>query len=193
MVGKGGCASDARGGAPDAGPEGALAAPRGAAAVRRAGGGSPDARGGAPVSVRHVSFRHKGAPEGSYALDDVCVDVPAGQVVVLCGRSGCGKTTLTRLVNGLVPQFFEGDLWGEVRVGPADGTGARASGGRAAAGVGAAGVGGAAWAALDPSEEPIARTAALVGSVFQNPRSQFFNVDSTSELAFCCENMGWDA
>ena len=197
MVGKDGCAPDARGGAPDAGPEGALAASaasRGAAAVRRAGGGSPDARGGAPVSVRHVSFRHKGAPEGSYALDDVCLDVPAGQVVVLCGRSGCGKTTLTRLVNGLVPQFFEGDLWGEVRVGPTDGAGARASGGRAAAGDGAAaGVGGAAWAALDPSEEPIARTAALVGSVFQNPRSQFFNVDSTSELAFCCENMGWDA
>lgn len=33
-------------------------------------------------------------------------------------------------------------------------------------------------------------TAKLVGSVFQNPRSQFFCVDTTSELAFGCENMG---
>ncbi|WP_234287303.1 ABC transporter ATP-binding protein [Anaerococcus obesiensis] len=29
-----------------------------------------------------------------------------------------------------------------------------------------------------------------VGSVFQNPRTQFFNVDSTSEIAFACENFG---
>ena len=31
-----------------------------------------------------------------------------------------------------------------------------------------------------------------VGTVFQNPRSQFFNVDTTSELAFGCENFGLD-
>lgn len=29
-----------------------------------------------------------------------------------------------------------------------------------------------------------------VGSVFQNPRSQFFNVDTTGEIAFGCENIG---
>ena len=84
-------------------------------------------------------------------------------MVVLCGRSGCGKTTVTRLVNGLIPHFCEGDLWGEVSVG-----------------------------GIDPSVVPITETAACVGSVFQNPRSQFFNVDTTSELAFACENMGWD-
>lgn len=118
---------------------------------------------GVPVSIRHVSFRHKGAEGGLLALDDVCLDIPPGQVVVLCGRSGCGKTTVTRLVNGLIPHFYEGDLWGEVSVG-----------------------------GIDPSVEPITETAARVGSVFQNPRSQFFNVDTTSELAFACENMGWD-
>lgn len=131
----------------------------------------PDSRGASAavatrqpaVELAHVSFRHKGAAEGALSLDDVSLVVPAGQVVVLCGRSGCGKTTVTRLVNGLIPQFYEGDLWGHARAG-----------------------------GLDPSEAPVTDTAALVGSVFQNPRSQFFNVDSTSELAFCCENMGWD-
>lgn len=118
---------------------------------------------GVPVSIKHVSFRHKGAEGGRLALDDVCLDIQAGQVVVLCGRSGCGKTTVTRLVNGLIPHFYEGDLWGEVSVG-----------------------------GIDPSVESITETAALVGSVFQNPRSQFFNVDTTSELVFACENMGWD-
>ncbi len=118
---------------------------------------------GADVSIRHVSFRHKGAQGGTLALDDVNIEIPAGQVLVLCGRSGCGKTTVTRLVNGLVPQFYEGDLWGEVSVG-----------------------------GIDPSVSPVTGTAAVVGSVFQNPRSQFFNVDTTSELVFACENMGWE-
>ena len=108
-----------------------------------------------------MSFRHKGASAG-YALDDLELEVPAGEVVVLCGRSGCGKTTVTRLLNGLIPQFYEGDLWGRADV-----------------------------LGVDPSVEPITRLATLVGSVFQNPRSQFFNVDTTSELAFGCENMGW--
>ena len=31
----------------------------------------------------------------------------------------------------------------------------------------------------------------MVGSVFQNPKSQFFNVDTDSELAFACENLGY--
>ncbi|MFR8045670.1 MAG: ABC transporter ATP-binding protein [Eggerthella lenta] len=115
----------------------------------------------AAVSATHVSFRHKGASAG-YALDDLELEVPAGEVVVLCGRSGCGKTTVTRLLNGLIPQFYEGDLWGRADV-----------------------------LGVDPSVEPITRLATLVGSVFQNPRSQFFNVDTTSELAFGCENMGW--
>jgi energy-coupling factor transport system ATP-binding protein len=30
----------------------------------------------------------------------------------------------------------------------------------------------------------------IIGSVFQNPRSQFFNLDTDSEVAFACENMG---
>jgi len=40
------------------------------------------------------------------------------------------------------------------------------------------------------SEQPLYDTAAVVGSVFQNPRSQFFNVDTTSEITFGCENLG---
>lgn len=40
------------------------------------------------------------------------------------------------------------------------------------------------------SEQPLYDTAETVGSVFQNPRSQFFNVDTTSEITFGCENLG---
>ena len=81
---------------------------------------------------------------------------------MLCGRSGCGKTTITRLVNGLIPYFYEGNLTGTVTV---DG--------------------------MNIAETPMYKIAEKVGSVFQNPRSQFFNSDTDSEIAFGMENMSW--
>jgi len=42
------------------------------------------------------------------------------------------------------------------------------------------------------SEAPLSLTSRYVGSVFQNPKSQFFNVDSTGELVFGCENQNLD-
>jgi len=82
-----------------------------------------------------------------------------GECVLFCGRSGCGKTTITRLVNGLIPQFYQGDIHGRVLV---DGQ--------------------------EISNIPMYQIAAKVGSVFQNPRTQFFNVDTDSEIAFGIEN-----
>lgn len=110
--------------------------------------------------IKNVSFRYKSNGAGG-GLDEISLSIPDGQTVVLCGESGCGKTTLTRLINGLILHYFEGDLHGSVTVGKTDVT-----------------------------AEPLYETARVVGSVFQNPRSQFFNVDTTSELSFGCENLG---
>lgn len=112
------------------------------------------------VELQNVSFRYtETVIQGG--LSEINLTIPDGQVVLLCGKSGCGKTTLTRLVNGLIPNYYEGDLTGTVMI---DGKGI--------------------------SQLPLYETAKYVGSVFQNPRSQFFTVDSTSELAFGCENQG---
>lgn len=113
------------------------------------------------ITFQDVSFRYKDS-EQAQSLKHVSFHIAPGEVVLLCGRSGCGKTTITRLINGLIPHFYEGNVMGGVTV---DGQ--------------------------DVLAQPITKTAQSVGSVFQNPRSQFFNVDSTSEIVFGCENMGW--
>lgn len=79
---------------------------------------------------------------------------------MLCGASGCGKTTVTRLINGLIPHYYEGELSGSVEV-----------------------------YGMNINDTPIETVSEQVGSIFQNPRSQFFCVDTESEIVFGCENM----
>lgn len=109
------------------------------------------------IEFQDVSFSYPDSTDGG--LQHIDLTVPDGQCVLLCGRSGCGKTTLTRLINGLIPQFFAGELSGKVLL---DGE--------------------------DIADLPMYRIAESVGSVFQNPRTQFFNVDTDSEIAFGMEN-----
>ncbi len=80
---------------------------------------------------------------------------------MLSGASGCGKTTITRLVNGLIPHFYHGKLSGRILVN-----------------------------GMDTQKTEIAVLSNTVGTVFQNPRTQFFNTDTDSEIVFGLENRG---
>lgn len=44
------------------------------------------------------------------ALQNINLTIPQGEVIVLCGKSSCGKTTLTKLLNGLIPHYIDGQL-----------------------------------------------------------------------------------
>ena len=117
------------------------------------------------IKFQNVSFHYKntdafGKQQNTRGVDDLTLTIQKGEFVVLAGDSGCGKTTVTRLINGLVPHYSEGELSGTVWV-----------------------------CGLDVRTCGIGDLAPYVGSVFQNPRSQFFNVDTTSELAFASENL----
>lgn len=115
------------------------------------------------IKFENVSFTYKSENKESTGIKNISLSIPKGQLVVLCGQSGCGKTTITRLINGLIPHYYQGHLQGKVIVD-----------------------------SKEVSKQPLYETAKIVGSVFQNPRTQFFNVDTTSEITFACENSGMD-
>lgn len=111
------------------------------------------------IELKNITFSYEGRDQGG--LHDINLTVKDGECILLCGRSGCGKTTITRLVNGLIPRFYAGELTGQVVI---DGK--------------------------DIADLTMYEIAEKVGSVFQNPRTQFFNTDSDSEIAFGLENQG---
>lgn len=100
--------------------------------------------------------------QGKRILSDINLEIQDGEFVLICGESGCGKTTMTKLINGLIPHF--------VRDVSVDGT--------------------ITVCGKDVAEMPMYEIAELVGSVFQNPRTQFFYTNSNAEMAFGLENRG---
>lgn len=102
-----------------------------------------------------LAYRRKGTLRG------IDMTVQTGEFILLTGRSGCGKTTLIRSLNGLIPHFYPGEIQGDLVMD------------------------GCSLLEMKPSQ-----LAGQVGTVFQDPRSQFFMTDTTRELAFGCENMG---
>lgn len=127
------------------------------------------------IEFRHVYF-HYGTEDDQHTsneantndnkqhsseLNDINLRIEDGELILITGPSGCGKTTLLRLINGLIPRFYQGNVKGYILLN-----------GRSF------------------KNNELYDLANVVGTVFQNPKSQFYNVDTTSELAFACENQG---
>lgn len=89
------------------------------------------------------------------------LEIPAGEFVLVTGPSGCGKTTMANMLNGLIPHLREGELRGEIHV-----------------------------AGLRTSTCTVGQLGRRIGTVFQDPRTQFFTLNTSEEIAFGCRYHG---
>jgi energy-coupling factor transport system ATP-binding protein len=111
------------------------------------------------VTVAGLSFRYRDRP--SPAIEGLSFDVPAGEVLLIAGASGCGKTTLIRCINGLIPRSYKGELQGQI-----------------------------ALLGQDTAGLPLARISQMVGTVLQDPERQILGTRVLHEVAFGLENLG---
>ena len=112
------------------------------------------------IQLENVSFSYTGRKNNS--VKNVNLNINEGECILICGRSGCGKTTVIRHINKLIPWLHSGDSEGRVYI-----------------------------ENENIVDIPMYKISEKVGSVFQNPRSQFFNVDTDSEIAFGLENLSY--
>lgn len=66
------------------------------------------------ISIQNVIFTYPGSEEP--VLNGASLELQRGSFTAIIGGNGCGKSTLCKLFNGLIPQFYTGDFSGEVHV-----------------------------------------------------------------------------
>ena len=111
------------------------------------------------IAFEEVSYRYPNTEET--AVRNLSFRVEPGELKVVTGASGCGKTTLMRLANGIAPQILGGEVTGTVRIDD-----------------------------CDVSETPVADLAEKVGTLFQDPEEQFFALNVGDEISFALKSRG---
>jgi energy-coupling factor transport system ATP-binding protein len=112
------------------------------------------------ITFEQVGFTHAGSTVPVIEMADLIV--PEGDLTLVIGRTGSGKSTFLNLINGLAPHFTGGTLRGRVTV-----------------------------AGMDTRTHPPRELAGVVGTVGQNPRAGFTTDTVEDELAYTMESLGY--
>lgn len=113
----------------------------------------------APLVVENLSFQYRRRQE--LAIDNISFELKEGQVMLIAGASGCGKTTLMRCINGLIPNTYSGEMTGDIRL-----------------------------FGKSVREMPMAQISQTVGTLLQDPERQILGSYVLNEVAFGLESLG---
>ena len=112
-----------------------------------------------PLVIENLSFQYRTRPEP--AIQNISFELKPGEMLLIAGSSGCGKTTLARCINGLIPRSYRGKREGKVLL-----------------------------HGKDVAEMQIADMAQIVGTLLQDPERQIVASNVFNEVAFGPENLG---
>ncbi|HXF84210.1 MAG TPA: ABC transporter ATP-binding protein [Anaerolineales bacterium] len=112
-----------------------------------------------PLVIENLSFQYRTRPEP--ALQNITFELKPGELLLIAGSSGCGKTTLARCINGLIPRSYRGKREGRVLL-----------------------------HGRDVADMHLAEVAQTVGTLLQDPERQIVASKVYNEIAFGPENLG---
>ena len=109
------------------------------------------------IKIEHLTFTYPGAEKPN--LKNICLEVEKGDFLAIIGNNGCGKSTLCKTLNGLIPHFITGDMEGTVKI-----------------------------AGLDTQEQDVGKLACKVGYVYQDFENQIVRPTVLDDASFACLN-----
>ncbi|MEM5568487.1 DUF3744 domain-containing protein [Aerococcus viridans] len=109
------------------------------------------------IEFKNISFKY--ASQADLNLMDISFSIKQGEKVLIIGASGSGKSTIGKIINGQIPNTFEGDLTGQVLINGAD-----------------------------SASKSIFDLSLSVGTVLQDTDAQFVGLTVAEDLAFALEN-----
>jgi len=112
-----------------------------------------------PLVVKNLTFRYRDRQEP--AIRDISFEAHAGEILLIAGASGCGKTTLIRSLNGLIPRSYKGQMDGKVLL-----------------------------KGEDVRTWKLSQISQTIGTVLQDPERQILGTKVLNEVAFGLENLG---
>jgi energy-coupling factor transporter ATP-binding protein EcfA2 len=110
------------------------------------------------LQVSSLTFRYRDRPEP--AIRGIDLTLARGEMLLLSGSSGCGKTTLARCINGLIPRSYRGELQGSIVLN-----------------------------GKDSAPLNLGQISQIVGTVLQDPERQIVASHVMQEAAFGLENL----
>ena len=112
-----------------------------------------------PLVIENLSFRYRDR-QGA-AIHNISFEANPGEILLIAGASGCGKTTLIRSINGLIPRSYKGEISGRVFV-----------------------------HGEEVKDWPLSKISQRIGTVLQDPERQILGTKVLNEVGFGLENLG---
>src|SRR5258706_13063329 len=112
-----------------------------------------------PLIIENLSFKYRTRPE--MAIENISFELSPGELLLIAGSSGCGKTTVARCINGLIPRSYRGERSGKALL-----------------------------YGKDVADMKIPEMAQMVGTLLQDPERQIVASNVYNEIAFGPENLG---
>ncbi len=111
-----------------------------------------------PLVVDNLSFRYRDR-QGA-AIHNISFETKPGEILLIAGASGCGKTTMIRAINGLIPRSYKGEMGGQILV-----------------------------FGEEVKDWKLSQISQKIGTVLQDPERQILGTKVLNEVAFGLENL----